>query len=329
MLKKKTTIILLGVLISLVFILSFSAAAEEYEIATIVKITGIPWFNRMEVGVDQAAEELDVNSYQIGPSEADPAQQVKMVEDLIAKDVDAITVVPNDATVLEPVFRKARENGIIVITHESPNQKGADWDVETIDNQVFGEENFKKLAELMDGEGQFAIFVGSLTVPLHNNWADVGLEYVKENYPDMELVTERIPCGESVEESYTRTIELLKTYPDLKGIVGFGSLGPIGAAQALEERNKTDQVAVVGTVIPGHAARYLKNGGMDYGYLWDPKDAGFAQVYIAKYILDGNEIEDGMEIPGLGKAEVDAENKVIKVDAMIDITAENAASYGF
>ncbi|MFW6270293.1 MAG: substrate-binding domain-containing protein, partial [Bacillota bacterium] len=142
-------------------------------------------------------------------------------------------------------------------------------------------------------------------------------------------VTERIPCGESVEESYTRTIELLKTYPDLKGIVGFGSLGPIGAAQALEERNKTDQVAVVGTVIPGHAARYLKNGGMDYGYLWDPKDAGFAQVYIAKYILDGNEIEDGMEIPGLGKAEVDAENKVIKVDAMIDITAENAASYGF
>jgi hypothetical protein len=36
-----------------------------------------------------------------------------------------------------------------------------------------------------------------------------------------------------------------------------------------------------------------------------------------------------MEIPGLGKAEVDTENKVVKVDAMIDITAENANSYGF
>jgi simple sugar transport system substrate-binding protein len=328
-LKKRTTIILLGVLFSLIFIFSLSAAAQEYEIATIVKITGIPWFNRMEVGVDEAAEELGVNSYQIGPSEADPAQQVKMVEDLIAKDVDAITVVPNDATVLEPVFRKARENGIVVITHESPRQKGADWDVETIDNQVFGEENFKKLAELMGGEGQFAIFVGSLTVPLHNNWADVGLEYFEENYPEMELVTERIPCGESVEESYKRTIELLKTYPDLKGIVGFGSLGPIGAAQALQERNLTDQVAVVGTVIPGHAARYLQTGGVDYGYLWDPKDAGFAQIYLAKYILDGNEVVDGMEIPGLGKAEVDTENRVVKVDAMIDITAENANSYGF
>ncbi|MFW6381586.1 MAG: substrate-binding domain-containing protein, partial [Bacillota bacterium] len=219
--------------------------------------------------------------------------------------------------------------GIVVITHESPDQKGADWDVETIDNRIFGEQNFEKLAELMDGEGKFAIFVGSLTVPLHNNWADVGLEYVEENYPDMELVTERIPCGESVEDSYKRTLELLKSYPDLKGIVGFGSLGPIGAAQALQERNKEDDVAVVGTVIPGHAARYLQSGGMDYGYMWDPKDAGFAQAYIAKHILDGKEIEDGMEIPGLGEAMVDHENKVIKVDAMIDITADNAHTYGF
>jgi simple sugar transport system substrate-binding protein len=37
--------------------------AEKYEIAVVVKITGIPWFNRLEEGVKQAAEELDVNAY--------------------------------------------------------------------------------------------------------------------------------------------------------------------------------------------------------------------------------------------------------------------------
>jgi simple sugar transport system substrate-binding protein len=37
-------------------------AAEKYEIAVVAKVTGIPWFNRMEVGVNDAAKKLDVNA---------------------------------------------------------------------------------------------------------------------------------------------------------------------------------------------------------------------------------------------------------------------------
>lgn len=31
-------------------------AADKYEIAVVAKVTGIPWFNRMEVGVNEAAK---------------------------------------------------------------------------------------------------------------------------------------------------------------------------------------------------------------------------------------------------------------------------------
>ncbi len=315
--------------LALLMVLANFAVAEEYEIVTVVKITGIPWFNRMEEGIVQAGKDLGVKASQIGPADADPAQQVKMVEDLVAKGVDAICVVPNDAAALEPVFDKAREKGIVVLTHESPDQKGADWDIETIDNKKFGEDHFEKLAELMGGEGDFAVFVGSLTVPLHNLWADIGLEYTQGKYPNMKKVTDRIPCGESVELSHTKTLELLKAYPDLKGIVGFGSLGPIGAAQALKDKKLCGKVKVVGTVLPDHAARYLKEGCMQYGYLWDPSDAGYAMVAVAKMMLEGQEIKDGVEIPGLGAASVDAEAKVIKVDAILNITPENASDLGF
>ena len=41
-------------------------ADDGLEIATVVKITGIPWFNRMEEGVKQAKSELGIDSYQIG-----------------------------------------------------------------------------------------------------------------------------------------------------------------------------------------------------------------------------------------------------------------------
>ncbi len=303
------------------------AKGDSYEIATVVKITGIPWFNRMEEGVKRAADELGVNAYQVGPADADPAQQVRMVEDLISKGVDAICVTPNDAKALEPVFNRARKEGIIIITHESPDQKGKDYDLELIDNENFGRHHWDMLAKYMGNSGKYAIFVGSLTVPLHNLWADVGIDYAKTKYPGMELVTDRIPCGEDQELSKQRTLELLQAYPDLAGIIGFGSLGPPGAAQALKEKGLTEEVSVVGTVLPGHAAQYLKDGSMDHGILWDPADAGYAMTWVALQMLEGKEIKDGMTVPGMGKTVLDGD--VIKVDAMIDITAENADDFGF
>jgi len=305
------------------------ASAKDPEIAVVVKITGIPWFNRLEVGVVAAGKDLGVKAYQVGPSEADPAQQVKIVEDLIAKGVDAICVVPNDANAMVPVFEKAKSKGIIVLTHESPEQKGSDWDIETIDNVKFGEMHFEKLAQLIGGKGEFAVFVGSLTVPLHNFWADVGLEYVKKKYPGMKLVTNRIPCGESAEEAFKQTNGLLKAYPKLKGIVGFGSLGPIGASEALKKKNLCGKVKVVGTVIPSHAAPYLKQGCMQQGFLWDPKDAGYAMVAVAKMMIDKQEIKNGMQLKGLGPANVDPKGRLIKFDAILNITAENADKLGF
>lgn len=334
--KKSLFFVLLAVTLATLLVASCAppagapAPAEEakaYEIAIVVKIGGIPWFNRLEVGVKQAAEELGVNAYMVGPADADPAQQVKMVEDLVAKGVDAIGVVPNDAQSMEPVFDKAKDKGIIVLTHESPDQVGNDYDLELIDNVKFGQHHWDKLVEFMGDSGEFAVYVGSLTVPLHNLWADEGLKYAAEKYPNLKLVTERIPCGEDQELSRQKMVELLKAYPDLKGMVGFGSLGPPGAAQALEEKELCEQVAIVGTVLPDHAAPYLKNGCMDWGILWDPKDAGYGMVWLAKHMLDGGQVSAGIEIPGLGAAELDG--TILKFDAMIDITAETVDSFGF
>jgi simple sugar transport system substrate-binding protein len=321
------TLLLLVLVVGMV--LPGVAMAKDTEIAVVVKITGIPWFNRLEEGVVEAGKDLGVKAYQVGPAEADPAQQVKIVEDLIAKGVDAICVVPNDAKAMEPVFEKAKSKGIVVLTHESPDQKGSDWDIETIDNVKFGEMHFEKLAQLIGGQGEFALFVGSLTVPLHNYWADVGLAYAKKKYPGMKLVTKRIPCGESAEEAYKQTLGLLKAYPDLKGIVGFGSLGPIGASQALKKKKMGGEVKIVGTVLPSHAAPYLKQGYMQHGFLWDPKDAGYAMVAVAKKMIDKEPVKEGMEIKGLGPANVDPKVKLVKFDAILDITADNADKLGF
>ncbi|HIP91886.1 MAG TPA: autoinducer 2 ABC transporter substrate-binding protein, partial [Thermotoga sp.] len=89
--------ILSVLIISILLVSMITLGAKKYEIAVVVKIAGIPWFNRMAEGVAQAAKELGVNAYLIGPATADPAPQVQMVGDLVTRGVDAICVVPNDA----------------------------------------------------------------------------------------------------------------------------------------------------------------------------------------------------------------------------------------
>ncbi|MEM6160717.1 autoinducer 2 ABC transporter substrate-binding protein [Erwinia sp. P6884] len=306
-----------------------SFAAEKHEIAVVAKVTGIPWFTRMAVGVEEAATRLDVNAYQVGGSTPDPAQQVKVIEDLIAKKVDAIIVVPNDAKVLEPVLKKARDQGIVVLTHESPERSVGQWDVETIDSQKYAEKNMDELAAAMGGKGGYAIYVGSLTVPLHNAWADAAIAWQKKKYPDMHEVTSRLPVAESIDKSYATTLDLMRTWPDLKGIIGFGSLGPIGAGQAVKSKRAKNKITVVGIAMPAQAAPYLASGDIKKVLLWDPKDAGFALVSLADQILDGKEVDDSLTIEGLGKADVDMQNHVIRFNRILEVTKDNAKTLGF
>ena len=333
--------LILGLLIISILMVSIMAfgAAKKYEIAVVVKIAGIPWFNRMAEGVEQAAKELGVNAYLIGPATADPAPQVQMVEDLVTRGVDAICVVPNDAKALKPVFNKAREKGIVVLTHESPFETEAiDWDIETIDSVEYGKLAINEIVRLMVENGiqcteenpcGFVMLVGSLTVPLHNYWADVALEYAKKYFPFLKELTSRLPTAESVEDSRAAVLDLITTYGDkLKAVIGWGSLGPIGAAQAVYEKGLQDKIIVGGSAIPSTAVPYLSTGAMDWAQLWDPKDAGYAMVYIAKQILDGKKIEPGMEIPGLGP--INIKGKIIYVNQIkLMRTPEDAEALGF
>lgn len=309
--------------------LSAGVAAKDYEIVNVVKVSGIPWFNQMNKGVEQAAADLGVNARQVGPSTPDPAQQVKIIEDLIAKGVDAITVVPNDVTVLEPVFKKARDKGIVVLTHESPDKHGADWDIETLDNTAYAKATMDELAKHMGGKGGYAVYVGSLTVPLHNNWADLAIAYQKQAYPDMYEVTSRMPVAESVDASYAATNDLMKAHPDMKGIVSYGSLGLIGAGEAIKKKRAKDKIDTVGILMPSQAAPYLMRGEIDKGFLWNPADAGYALVSVAKMMLDGKEVKNGLEIQNLGAAEVNMDTRVIKFNKILEVDKNNARSLGF
>jgi len=303
-----------------------SAMAKEVEVVNISKIAGMPWFNRMGEGVTNAGKDLGINAYQVGPSSTDAPQQVKIIEDLIAKKVSAITIVPNDANVLEPVFKKARDQGIVVLTNESPGQPSANWDVEIIDNEKFAADNVEEMAKAMGGKGGYVIYVGGLTVPQHNLWADLFVKYQKEHYPDMHEVTTRMPVAENIDDARRTTLDLMKAHPDLKGVISFGSQGPIGAGRAVKEKRARGKVFVFGMMIPSQAASLIKSGDITMGVTYDPATAGYALTAVADKVIKGEEIKPGLDIPKLGKADVDTDKRIIKFHNVLRVTKDNIDS---
>ena len=211
---------------------------SDISIALIVQQSD-PWYDDMELGVKQFKADTGVDAFVLTPESSDPALQNALMEELIAQKVDVICVNPNDPMSLTSSIQKARDAGIPVITHESPDiADQVDFDLEAFQDQVFGELMGESLAQVMGGEGKYAGFVASLTMTTHREWYRAATEYIAENYPDMELISEEAFVEENdFQVAYDKTLELLKTYPDLKGVFDCYIHGE-GICQALIDKGK-------------------------------------------------------------------------------------------
>ncbi|CAD7843309.1 Ribose ABC transport system, periplasmic ribose-binding protein RbsB (TC 3.A.1.2.1) [Olavius algarvensis spirochete endosymbiont] len=305
---------------------------DSYTIATVVKIDGIAWFDRMRVGVEEYGEENGYDTFLLGPSQADAAEQVRIIEDLIAEGVDAICVVPFSVEAVEPVLARAREEGIVVVSHEASTQENADAIIEAFDNAAYGEFLMENLAQRMGGTGTYATFVGSLQSKSHNEWVDAAVAYQEANYPDMELVQNKIEEFDDFQIAYEKTLELLTAYPELDGIQGSAMTTAPGAGLAVEERGLQDKVSVVGTSLVSVSEQYLESGATDMIAFWDPAMAGRAMNEIAVRILNGESIDNGANLGVTGYKSIiqdAAKPNLYYGSAWVGVTKDNMNQYNF
>ncbi len=309
-------------------------AEDRPTIVTVVKVTGENWFIRMNEGVDAYGKDNPgVDASQIGPAKADAAQQTRIIEDLVAKNVSAIAVVPMDPSALEGVLRRASQRGIKVITHEGDSLVNTDVDIEAFDNKAFGARINEKLAECMGKSGKWSSFVGSLGSLTHNQWVDAGAENAKQ-YPEMELVAEKNESFNDANRAYEKAKEILRKYPDIKGFQGSSAIDVIGIGRAVEEAGLQDKTCVYGLGLPKDTGPYLETGAVDQIFFWDPKDAGYVMNKVADLVLKGEEIKDGMDlgVTGYNKMTVTkgpGKGIIIQGQAWVDVDKSNYKNYPF
>jgi simple sugar transport system substrate-binding protein len=267
----------------------------------------------------------------VGPETADSALQVKIIEDLIAEGVDAICVIPISAEALEPVLKRARDAGIVVISHEASNLINIDFDIEAFENAAYGAHIMDKIGSLTNGEGGYAQFVGTLTATSHNEWCDAGEALQREKYPNMQLVTDRLEDNEDTKTAYDKTRELLTAYPGLKAVQSSSMSGTAGVALAIDEMGLQNQVAVVGTCLVSVAGDYLESGAADMISFWDPALAGYAMNKLALLVLEGKkaDITNGYDLGIEGYNNLVKQGSVLYASAWLDATKENMSDYNF
>lgn len=252
------------------------------------KALGNPYFDTANTGAQEAAQELGATVTYQGPATADAPQQIQLINSLIAQNVSGLAISANDADALVPVGKTAIESNIPVVTWDSAiSAGGRTVHINQANAEDIGRGQIQLISELIGGEGQIAILSATSTAPNQNEWIEfMKDELTKPEYAGLELVA-TVYGDDQDEKSYTEAQGLMRTYPDLKGIISPTTVGIAAAARAVTDADKIGQVIVTGLGTPNQMREYVKSGAAPAFALWNPADLGYLAIHTLDAIATG------------------------------------------
>lgn len=227
-------------------------SAEKPQVALIMKSLANEFFKTMADGATAYQKEksadfdLIVNGIR---NETDLAQQVALVEQMVARGVDAIVIAPADSKALVPALKRAQDTGITVINidnqldREVLAETGASIPFVGPDNREGARLVGEALAKNLPAGSKVAILEG---VPTAFNARErrAGFEAAMAA-AGAEVVSIQSASWE-MEKANSVSAALLTSHPDLAAILASNDSMALGAAAAVKAAGKEGQVKIVG-----------------------------------------------------------------------------------
>lgn len=265
------------------------SGGEKKRYAFIFKNTGNPYGEKQMEGFRIAIEdELGEEAILKAPDQPTAEAQIQMIEQLIAQKVDCIALTGNDPDALQPALTKAMKQGIKVLSADSAvNPQSRMVHVNQADPERIGRVLVQAISEMMGGEGEFAILSATSQATNQNTWIEwMKKELEDPKYEKVKLV--KVAYGDDLrDKSVAETEGLLKSYPNLKGIVAPTTVGIAAAGKVLTDKGLKGKVHLTGLGLPSEMAEYIKSGVCEWMYLWNPIDVGYLTGYAAHALVEG------------------------------------------
>lgn len=262
------------------------AVTRKY--AIIVKNTGNPYNEKEMEGFAKAIEEIGGEVILKAPDQPTAEAQIQMIEELIIQKVDAIAIAGNDPDALQPALEKAMNAGIKVLSLDSAvNPDSRMVHVNQADPELIGRVEVQAIAEMIGWEGQVAVLSATSQATNQNTWIEwMKEEFKKDEYKNMELV--KVAYGDDLRDKSVSEMEaLLKTYPDLKGVIAPTTVGIAAAGKVITDKGLKGEVELTGLGLPSEMAEYIESGVCQWMYLWNPMDVGYLAGYAAQALVEG------------------------------------------
>jgi len=243
-------------------------ATDKVRVALVMKSLANEFFINMADGAKrhQAQHAMDYDLIVNGiKNESDLAQQVSLVEQMMATQVDILVIAPADSKGLLPVVKRAIDQGIVVVNIDNRfDQKIlADMGVKIPfvgpDNREGARLVGTELATQLNAKDKVAI-IGGIPGAFNAQQRQAGFEDAMAA-ADIDVVTIQSANWEQAKAA-TIASAILGEHPDIKGLLCANDSMALGAVAAVRQAGRSDDVLVVGFDNISAANDLVKSGAM-------------------------------------------------------------------
>jgi ribose transport system substrate-binding protein len=269
--------------------------SHKTTIAVIPKATADIFWQSVHAGAVKSAWANKVDIVWDGPaSETDIAGEMKIVETMINRQVDALALAPSDSSAFKIAVDRAAKAHIPVIIFDSGIDSDKYATFVATDNRAGGALGADRMGRILGGKGKIVMIKttpgGASTTAREDGFR----EELKAKFPGIQILDERFGMA-SIAQSLTVAENMLTAYPDLNGIFASNESGTEGASQAVKARG--GRMKLVGFDSSPRLLEQLRAGVIDSLVIQDPFRMGETAVEQAIKVIKGVKTPKQMLLP--------------------------------
>lgn len=261
--------------------------SDTIRIGVVPKALAHEFWIAVRAGVDDAAREAGVSiEWQGPPTEIEFSRQIEIVDAMINSRVDGLLLAPTEATALIRVVERAMREGIPVTIFDSGINTERYVSFVASNNYAAGVTAAHTLADLLGGVGKI-IVVKMVAGSNSTMQREAGFEdTLAEDYPGIEIVDFKY-CQSDRALALSVTENMLTAHPELDGMFASAEPATVGAAKALRNRERYDQVKFVGFDWTSTLEPEFRDGVVRALVVQDPYRIGYRGVETVLAALRG------------------------------------------
>lgn len=260
---------------------------KRYHIVLIEQERYHPYWEMVEKGAEQAAEEYGFDIEFAGAVRNNMDEQLNLLEKAIAARVDAIIVQGLNEEKFTPLIDKAVARGIPVVTidTDAPGSKRLAY-VGT-DNIAAGESLGRLVVKKTGGSGKIGVIIGSDLAESQLQRLE-GLSQVVEQYSGLEIIAVR-SSNISHMEAIQQASEMLREHPEINIMVGTSATDALGMLQAAKSL-KRNELTIIGFDNQKETLAAIRSGGIQATVAQQPYLMGRTAVKLLYDHFQGEQL---------------------------------------